>query len=212
MKPPIIIGGCPRSGTTLLLAILSAHPNIYTIKEETGAFAGRDDVKIGKFLPRKLKLRWCEKTPDNVLCFKTTLKRFKGKVKLIHIVRDGRDVITSIHPQDTSKFFVEPHTWVSSVSAGLIPEALIIRYEDLVQDFETTISRVLDFIEEEMALEIVLWVVHTKIKLSPAWFKEVSEVHDASISRWKQPQYVDRVKQLMNIPDAVNLLKRFGYL
>lgn len=29
-KPPIIIGGCPRSGTTLLRTMLDSHPNIYS--------------------------------------------------------------------------------------------------------------------------------------------------------------------------------------
>jgi len=30
MRPPIIIGGCPRSGTTLLRTMLDSHPNIYS--------------------------------------------------------------------------------------------------------------------------------------------------------------------------------------
>ncbi len=37
-KCPIIIGGCGRSGTTLLLSILGSHPNIQAIKDETGLF------------------------------------------------------------------------------------------------------------------------------------------------------------------------------
>ena len=33
-KPPIIIGGCARSGTSLLCIILSAHPKIYSLPYE----------------------------------------------------------------------------------------------------------------------------------------------------------------------------------
>ena len=34
---PIVIGGCARSGTTLLLSVLSCHPNVYAIPVETQA-------------------------------------------------------------------------------------------------------------------------------------------------------------------------------
>jgi hypothetical protein len=37
-QKPIIIGGCARSGTTLLLSVLSCHPNIYAIPDETYTF------------------------------------------------------------------------------------------------------------------------------------------------------------------------------
>ena len=35
---PLIIGGCGRSGTTLLLSVLSAHPKVLAIPHETEAF------------------------------------------------------------------------------------------------------------------------------------------------------------------------------
>src|SRR6056297_4224217 len=37
-KPPILIVACPRSGTTMLLSILSAHPHIHAIKRQTYTF------------------------------------------------------------------------------------------------------------------------------------------------------------------------------
>src|SRR4051812_25647723 len=76
-KAPIIIGGCPRSGTSLLLTILSAHPNIFTIQEEAWAFYDTHDMaEFSSFLDRWLwpripagteayYHRWCEKTPGN---------------------------------------------------------------------------------------------------------------------------------------------------
>ncbi|MCA9555784.1 MAG: sulfotransferase, partial [Myxococcales bacterium] len=38
-EPPIIIGGCGRSGTTLVASILSCHPRIAVVGPETRAFA-----------------------------------------------------------------------------------------------------------------------------------------------------------------------------
>ncbi|MBU1635903.1 sulfotransferase, partial [bacterium] len=68
---PIIIGACPRSGTTLLLSILDAHPNIYGIQNQTYAFAGWNDNSQANRLDRlyrefifnkipENKKRWCE--------------------------------------------------------------------------------------------------------------------------------------------------------
>lgn len=43
LKPPIFIYGSGRSGTTLLLNVLSKHPNIYCIKKETNLFVRPKD-------------------------------------------------------------------------------------------------------------------------------------------------------------------------
>ena len=40
-RAPISIGGAPRSGTTLLLSVLSAHPSLFAINHETFAFCPR---------------------------------------------------------------------------------------------------------------------------------------------------------------------------
>src|SRR5687768_12561372 len=81
-RPPIFIGGCARSGTTLLLSIMSSHPGIFAIPFETKCFAaGRPSdpgaaFRIGRFhrlllscaIPRSA-YRWCEKSTKNVLTF-----------------------------------------------------------------------------------------------------------------------------------------------
>ena len=129
--PPIIIGGCGRSGTTLLASILSAHPRIYVIPEETttfcpGAYSEHVDLNA-EFDTRKFYLkyfskynflfaRWCEKTPKNVLFFDRILKHFKNRVKLIHMVRDGRDVIFSRHPRNPHEYWVSGKRWIDDVS------------------------------------------------------------------------------------------------
>src|SRR6056297_2982515 len=71
---PIIIGGCGRSGTTLLLSIISAHPDIYAFSKEIGVFSewhkGKPRLdRLNRYiLLHKLpdtKKRMCEKTPAN---------------------------------------------------------------------------------------------------------------------------------------------------
>ena len=77
---PIIIGACPRSGTTLLLSILDAHSHIFGIQNQTYVFASWDyhdqpnrmDRLYREFIFNKIpagKKRWCEKTPKNIEFF-----------------------------------------------------------------------------------------------------------------------------------------------
>ena len=75
--------------------------------------------------------------------FGKVLEEFRERVKIIHIVRDGRDVVLSRHPVDTARHWISPSRWVEDVSAGLSfeghPQVLTIRYEDLVKEYDITI-------------------------------------------------------------------------
>jgi protein-tyrosine sulfotransferase len=128
-EAPIILGGCSRSGTTLLREILSAHSQI-CIGPETAIFTGNRDLdhlarvtkldyarlrryyrlspSLAEFGERVLmelmrnegKQYWGEKTPSNVRELHTIF-RFFPNARFIHILRDGRDVVCSLrtHPK-----------------------------------------------------------------------------------------------------------------
>lgn len=92
------------------------HPKFYCFPFETfnfcpGAYQGNLDREIVindiySFIPAnsipKILFgryhRYCEKSPKNVLYIEKLLEAFRGEEKVIHVVRDGRDVITSEHP------------------------------------------------------------------------------------------------------------------
>ena len=236
-RRPIVIGGCGRSGTTLLLSILSCHPKIFAIDIETVALCpdgyGADGMynkapnleapfqleKIYQYLleheiPENCT-RWCEKTPRNVLYFDRILRHFGKRVRLIHIVRDGRDVVTSVHPGHESRFWVPPDRWLMDVVAGRRmehhPQVLTIRYEDLVRHYEATMRRICEFIEEEFVPEFLAYPNSARIKESGAWFNPAQATNDKSIGRWKDPKHKDIVATLMQEPTAVELLRHYGY-
>lgn len=233
-RPPVVIGGCGRSGTTLLLAIVSAHPEIYAIPFETaalcpGSYSGDDfdtDVdldltRLYRALPMKRELftrrrRFAEKTPRNVLFFPAILSAFRRRVRLVHIVRDGRDVVTSRHPKDPDAYWVSPDRWVSEAGAGLKmaddPRVLTIRYEDLVGGFEETLRQLMAFIGEELPEEVLDFRRHATVRKGP-WVRnpELRGLYSGSIGRWKRDEHAERVKQLMADPKAVELLELLGY-
>ena len=230
-RPPIVIGGCGRSGTTLLLAVLSAHPSIFSIPVETLAFcpAGYlpDPDLDHPFEPRRIRRqlwlqeipegrrRWCEKTPRNVLYFERILDHFGGEVRLINLVRDGRDVITSRHPTDPSRYWVSPQRWIRDVGAGRRLEdhahVTTVRYEDLVHRFEDTARHLCEFLDEPVAPEMLEWHRHATVRTNAAWFGKVEPLHAQSVARWQKPEHAAVVEELLGDPEARSLLDHYDY-
>lgn len=122
---PIIIGGSPRSGTTLVRVILDNHPQIW-IGPENGVFqeggqniAGmevclglpaatltaiqRRSRNLGQFvetamaqaLSRHGKPIWGLKSPSVVHALDTVFRYFP-RARFVHTIRDGRDVACSL--------------------------------------------------------------------------------------------------------------------
>lgn len=237
-KRPIVIGGCGRSGTTLLLSILSCHPRIFAIDIETTALCPDGYGADGMYnrnpnldMPFKLEkiyeylltheipascTRWCEKTPSNVIYFERILRHFGKAARLIHIVRDGRDVVTSVHPRDASRYWVTPHRWVVDVAAGRRLEnhlqVLMIRYEDLVRNYEVSMRRICEFIEEEFTPAFLEYPDFARVKESIAWFNPAQTMNDRSIGRWQESKFQNIIAELLREPGAAELLKHYGYI
>jgi len=232
-RPPVVIGGCGRSGTTLLLAMLSAHPSLLAIPFETmwlcpTAYDRAPDLKAPLELDKLAEwlaaqeipascTRWLEKTPKNVLFFGPILSRFGREVRLIHLVRDGRDVVTSRHPhRRVDQPWVTPERWIEDVSAGLKyqghPQVATVRYEDLVQDYETTMGQLCRFLDEDFHPRLRTWHDHATVRRHPAWAGEVRPLHQKSVRKWSDPANLAPVEQLLARPEAVGLLERLGYL
>jgi protein-tyrosine sulfotransferase len=121
----IVMGGAPRSGTTLLRRLLDRHPEIcagaetklfvpaafnlawlaesYAIPlDELEAMRGAASSQAGfidAFAVRARadtgKSRWAEKTPQNIRHLDWILEHFPG-ASVIHVIRDGRDVVCSM--------------------------------------------------------------------------------------------------------------------
>jgi hypothetical protein len=209
MTTGVFIVGCPRSGTTLLQAILSAHPGVFTLPE-TFFFQALRPVgakqralrRVGLVSPRRgnhaltklqqilgstakasppfvptlrgfvnsfreyLELHsqqfdlWVEKSPNH-LYHLDTITKYIPTAKVIHITRNGCDVVGSLFNECQR----DPRMWVKQVTektnpsrAELIdgcvtrwkrdiaisarysaaPLHLIVSYDDLVTELERT--------------------------------------------------------------------------
>jgi hypothetical protein len=218
-KPPIVIGGCGRSGTTLLLSILGAHPSILAFEDELYGFYPlpfRLPILLSEIENKKNGTwkRWCEKTPKNIRVFKEIDDLFGGDVRLIHMVRDGRAVVCSHHPNDASRYYVSPERWVADVGAGLDfgDGALLLHYEDLVARPETTLRQLCEFIDEEFDERMLTYEKHSSVKENKAWDgKRAEALHESRIESWRATEHKNRVQEFMAYPGAAELNQRLGY-
>lgn len=223
-KDPIIIGGCGRSGTTLLLSIISAHPEIFAFPKEIAVFSEwhHGKPRLDRFyryiLFNKIpndKKRWCEKTPANVRYFDKILSYFNNNVKLIHIIRDGRDVMLSQHPKNPDKYWVSPKRWVNDVKAGLKfkdhPNVFTMKYENLILNYSEVVKEICDFIGEDFTGELKDWYDNTAVKENRAWDGKVKKLHSNSIAKYKYTSDTDRMKEIMSKKEVVKLLEKLNY-
>ena len=234
-KPPVFIGGCGRSGTSLLLSILSAHPKIFAVPHETDAFTQWRNAEPGgkrgssAYPLREDRLyrylmthhvpaeawRWCEKRPYNVLYIKEILCYWPDS-RFINIIRDARDVLTSCHPKRSDRYWIAPSRWIRDVSAGLKfkdhPHVLTIRYEDLISDSDLIIKQICDFINEACVPEILHWYENAAVRKNRAWFGGLQPIHSGSVKKWERPEYNSRIESIMKNAQIVKLLKELNYL
>ena len=215
-QPPIIIGGCGRSGTTLLLSILSSHSKIYGIKDETYAFFP-NPFRLKKILfnlkLKKNKLCWLEKTPKNVLAFKKIFRLFDGKVKLINIVRDAKSVIQSKHPNSKKKYYVNLSRWKNEVKSGYnsrnISYTLI--FEKLLENPKSELKKLCKFLELKFESRLLKYHKFTSVKKNIAWGNKKVKSIDTIANRNYNFKINNVLKKYYKDKEAVKLNNYYGF-
>jgi protein-tyrosine sulfotransferase len=246
----IVVGGSPRSGTTLIRRTLDRHPSIccgpessiflpgailigpvaagfklpadelrrmLDVSPSQGAFI---DTFATRYRQSRGRARWAEKTPLNVRHIDWILERFPES-RFVHVVRDGRDVVCSMreHPErrwvdgawvtEASPLSLEEHAqrWVTDTEAGIAhrgdPRYLEVRYEDLVQDPEGVVRRLIEGLGEAF---------HPELLLDPAKSGKVhanAPIRTRSMGRWHTDLTPEEQAVVQRIAGAT--LARLGY-
>lgn len=234
---PIFVGGAGRSGTTLIRVILDSHPNIacgpelkvtpilaglwhsfqtahlpplreylLTPADINQIFGQMIMALLEKYRCQTGKPRIAEKSPNNVFFFQHLHHIFPDS-PLIHVIRDGRDVVCSLLTMN----WVNPQTgrpieytrdarkaaeyWVSAVRTGrkaaqdpsLGPRYMELRYEDIVVQPERTLRELFSFIKEPWDPAVLEFYQRERNLASESSAAQVSKpLYAASIGRWEK--------------------------
>jgi len=212
-RSPVILCGCPRSGTTLLMSLLDSHPEIHVIPFETAVLQHRlmdrrlfrSDGLHRFFTHFQLSLylfsgrikptanRWCEKTPLNILNVDEIRRIFKNEVRFINLVRDGRDVVSSYHKR--LGYMVKPSLWLRCVEAGQKEtdnnDFITVHYEHIVNNPEMTLENLQKFLDLDKPFAIQEWTMNTSINSNRSLVNgkemvyQVAEINKKSMGKWK---------------------------
>lgn len=201
---PFFIGGCDRSGTTMLGALLGSHPECLCIPESQFKIPAYriwqeqqesvDQVNLLKWISQQYSFKiwnvnidalsisekfstfqntmdwvvsqygqslgrdhfhsWVDHTPNNIQYGKMLLDMFPN-AKIIHIVRDGRAVASSILDLDWGPNQIDKaaNYWLKRLAFGFALELFCkkdqvyrVRYEDVLLDTENTIKKICGFL------------------------------------------------------------------
>lgn len=226
--PIVVIGGAARSGTTLLRTTLGRHPLIASVPETTvflrrvsspttiGERLGWDPALVLRWqresrsqaefiaqvqravLQETGKAIWAEKTPHNIQRLRFVRRHFRS-AKLVHIIRDGRDVVCSLRRTPFAKL---DHAhwdsvaatrrcavqWRTSVKAGLRlrgdPAYYELRYEDLVRNPEPALRALLGFLGIPWDDGVLIPMTGAMDDADAA--RAAGQIFDSSIGRWRR--------------------------
>ena len=66
--------------------------------------------------------------------------------------------------------------------------------------------------EEEPHPDLFQWHTHSTVRTHVAWSGQVSGLHPQSIGKWEKEENRKWVEPLTSRPEALDLLRHYGYL
>lgn len=254
MRIALIIG-CARSGTSILGELIAAHEDVNYIFEahevwERGGQGHDESHRLTEeHATRKVtkKIRkWFEKQDDGRLivekCPRNTLRvpyirAIFPEAKIIHIVRDGRDVTCSLkpgmggeewlhlRPENWRELYPLPwaercaRAWKESVTLAESDlkgtNYLRVRYEDLLADPRTEAKRILTFLGLPPSDSIDAFCDRIQDKTEGSYLPQSNTVrwntndHARRMGRWRENLTADEQRTVQDI--LADTLQSFGY-
>jgi hypothetical protein len=216
LRTHIVICGFPRSGTTLLQAMLEhALPDARRFGKETSGSRAANHrwrnhaVMISKF-PRDM---------FQLHSLRAYYRGRKAKLKTILMIRDPRDVLTSRHAEARAKstdYFYYIDEWRLYYAYYLLyrndPNVLVLRYEQLVADVKGEAAKVEAFVNEKFDRPAEDFHQELRDDFDTIPLNGVRPVESSKIGRWELPEHWERIRQIVReLPDFTKHLVELGY-
>lgn len=176
-----IVGAGPRTGTTLLAEAMNVCFDVdhYPTHEDQLFISAPECTDI-----------FITKHPQDALIIEPRL-RVDPFFFVIYMIRDPRDIVTSVHPADPNRYWTGLRYWKAllPISRRLErhPRFISVRYEDLVSDPDATqqrLSRLLPFLKGRERFSRFHNVADPD-EYSKEALKGIRPIRPTSVGRWK---------------------------
>jgi hypothetical protein len=251
-----LVVGCARSGTSILGELLAAHPDLMYIYEahhvwEMAGMGVADSHRLtaehATFDVRRQIRRWfeeqrgtaiwtVEKTPRNILRI-PFLQTVFPEAKIIHIIRDGRDVACSLVQGigGTAWHHLKPPSWgeIFRQETGVIRCAMAwqaimeialadlanvphlpVYYEDLVSNPRIEARRLMRYLNLDQHPAVTAFCDKIQDHTQDSYHAQhqitwYSDNHRRRIGRWQENMSPEEQLRISTLLSP--LLKRLGY-
>ncbi|MEM9955318.1 MAG: sulfotransferase [Chloroflexota bacterium] len=161
---------------------------------------------------------WGDQTPDNMLYFHWFMKVFP-KAKYLHVLRDGRDVVSSLLKMPAFEVDTSVERWNQAMQRAIkikqsLPASQFaeMRYEDLVSNPEQTLQRVCDFAGiPYKPVMLDFWKSDTTVEHQ--WYEHhqnlAKPLSTKSVGRWRE-RLTNEQQQIVNT-ELREMLDYYGY-
>jgi hypothetical protein len=238
MTRGIYIQGCARSGNTLIRELCgSAFRSVELVKltkdtaecslahlvellRQPAAGVTQNGKPAGPPPPTAASapVRVASRNYENSLAMDRELLRANPEVKVLWMLRDPRDILTSIHANQPDKYYVPPDRLIKSLQLYLQfkdePQVLAVRYEELVGNpdaMQTRISQAFGLAESRKFVEAY--------KFFPRFHENVRAMHSIrpidtnSVQKWRSnPAHQKHLQEILaGHPEILALSRDCGY-
>jgi len=225
----LLILGAPRSGTSLLSSLLAKHDDIAVLYEDYGDSISKIIAKkyaANKLcIPNQIQLSTRRHKIRSMFFnfilryqpFRSLLRNYRYPlsymsiedylqlegIKIVAIVRDGNDVVSSIMKRginkdfhDASKWWVKAIETLYTVWENNKNNVFLVTFDDMVSDSECVVKKLAEFLDVKYQEEMLEGYKYTPVYTGSSGI-------DASKARKKKSDAVDyKIKE--KFPDAYN--------
>jgi len=224
----VLITGCARSGTSLLLYLMRYFDNTVIVEEEINPFMDLSNYKNsvkrlvikcpqGQQMGDRKRALGDFKIYDQV---KTLQDVIDLNFKIIILIRDGRDVLVSKH-YISQYYWVTSPRWIHAINNSLKYQSekysnniLFLRFENFVAETEANLNKISKFIGSDYSQDYKNHYIHINPHLDIAKaMNQPRPISSDNIGNWKQPEHQDRMRYLVKKygESLSDLLIQLGY-
>lgn len=187
----------------------SAYKQVKNLPESERSLSRIIEIIMMEYAAQKFPeaKKWGDQSPLNTF-YLPYIRRVFPQAQYLHLVRDGRDVISSMVKRHGDEYLEEAvYRWNTSISRvrsfqkQANPENVLeIKYENLVQHPEETLIKVCSFIKVDYK-QVMLdyWKLPTTIESKvDSFHKNLDKpVFSSSIGAWKERLSIDQQQYIM---------------